>query len=97
MSGEEKLNWKEFLAAMTDESLLMKDDKIRMAFEHFKKSDDKWLHVSDLVDIFGGEAHAREILGVIDADGDGRVSYEEFRKMMAQEYVEDNNGMMGQC
>jgi len=88
LSGDERLNWKDFLAAMTDKSLLMREDKIKMAFEHFKKSDNQCLHWSDLVEILGGESQAKEIIGDIDADGDGLISYEEFKALMAISFSE---------
>jgi len=84
LSGGSTINWRDFSAAMMDKSLARQEDKIRMAFEHFKKStaDDKCLQISDLVDIFGGEAQAREIMGEMGYGKDGRISYEEFHKMM---------------
>jgi Ca2+-binding EF-hand superfamily protein len=88
LSGDERLNWKDFLAAMTDKSLLMREDKIKMAFEHFKKSDNQCLHWSDLVEILGGESQAKEIIGDIDTDGDGLISFEEFKTLMAFSFSE---------
>ena len=37
---------------------------------------------NELVSIMGSEEHAREIVGEIDLNGDGVVSYEEFKAMM---------------
>jgi Ca2+-binding EF-hand superfamily protein len=36
LSGEDTINWKDFLAATMDKNLAMKEDKIREAFDHFK-------------------------------------------------------------
>lgn len=91
LSGEDTLNWKDFLSAMMDKSLLMRDDKIRMAFEHFKKSESQCLLISDLVHFFGGESQAKDIMGQIDSDGDGQISFEEFKNMMAHSFTENDN------
>lgn len=90
LSGEDTLNWRDFAAAMMDKSHAVKEDKVREAFDHFKRSEDECLLVSDLVSIFGGESEAREIIGDLDADGDGRITYDEFRSMMAGSFVEDD-------
>mmetsp|Transcript_36250 Transcript_36250/g.53154 ORF Transcript_36250/g.53154 Transcript_36250/m.53154 type:complete len:560 (-) Transcript_36250:497-2176(-) len=82
LSGENSLNWREFLASTLDKSAALKEDRIRDAFNHFKKSTKDVLEISDLVKMFGGEAQAREIMGEVDTDGDGNISYEEFRHMM---------------
>lgn len=89
LSGEDKVNWRDFLAAMMDKSVVMQEDKIRMAFDHFNKSEGNYLLISDLVELFGGEAQAREIMGDVDADGDGRISYEDFRQMMTGSFSEN--------
>lgn len=90
LSGEDTLNWRDFMTAMMDRSLALREDKIRMAFEHFKKSDANCLLTQDLIEMFGGESQAREIMGIVDTDGDGRISYKEFRDMMAGSFSEDN-------
>ena len=91
LSGEDTLNWKDFLSAMMDKSLLMREDKIRMAFEHLKKSESQCLLISDLVDFFGGESQAKDIMGQIDSDGDGQISFEEFKNMMAHSFTENED------
>jgi calcium-dependent protein kinase len=89
LTGEDTLNWKDFLAATMDKSLALREDKIRMAFDHFNKSGGNCLQVSDLVDLFGGESQAREIMGFIDSDGDNQITFEDFRKAIAESMEDD--------
>jgi len=84
LGGEDSINWKEFLAATVDQNVMMQDEKIRAAFDHFKQSSSEFLQISDLVGFFGGADKAKEILGDIDGDGDGKISYEEFHDMMVK-------------
>lgn len=79
ISDDERLNWRDFLALTMDRSLAVREDNLKTAFEHFKHTDADYLTVSDLAEIFGGEAQARDVMHLIDADGDGKVSYEDFR------------------
>merc|ERR1711957_788394 len=37
ISGEDSLIWRDFIALMMDKNLVMKEDNLRMVFEHFKK------------------------------------------------------------
>jgi len=41
--------------------------------------------MDDLVKVFGSESHAMEIMGAVDLDKDGRISYDEFKNMMTSE------------
>lgn len=85
VSGEEKLNLKDFLAGMIDKSVLVQEDRVRMVFEHFKKSDDKDIQLGDLLEVFGTEWIAREIMEDLEA-GENRISFEKFRKIMAESF-----------
>ena len=83
VSGEDSLNWRDFIAVMMDKQLIMKEDNLRSVFEHFKKSDPHHIVVSDIVDAVGGsEAQAMEIMKMVDNNSDGRIDFSEFKKMM---------------
>lgn len=83
VSGKQRLNWKEFMEATIEMNVHMQEDKIRLAFDHFRKSDQNSLLMSDLIAIFGTHAQAKEVMGSVDLDRDGKINYEEFRAMMA--------------
>lgn len=88
LSGEESLDWRDFIALMMDKQLVMKEDNLRMVFEHFKKSDQNHIVVSDIVDLVGvSQKQAMEIMKLVDRDCDGRIDFGEFRKMMEDENV----------
>ena len=79
MSGEDTLNWKSFLAATLDKKVVMREDNIKFAFDHFRHDDPDYLTIADLEDIFEGVAQIKEIMIYLDADGDGKISFEDFR------------------
>lgn len=87
LTGEERLNWKDFLAAMMDKSLLMKEDKIRTAFDRFRNADDNSLAVSELVSILGGANATKEIINLDSVNSD-YISYDEFKRMMKGSFTE---------
>lgn len=87
LSGEESLKWRDFIASMIDQNQIMKEDNIRMVFEHFKKDNRDYLLLSDIADLVGGEKQAKEILQAVDANNDGKIDFNEFRKMMEEENI----------
>ena len=71
---------------MMDKNLVMKEDNLRLVFEHFKKSDPNHILISDIVELVGGsEEQARDIMKLVDENSDGRIDFNEFRKMMEDE------------
>lgn len=90
LSGTDSLMWKEFLAATMDKNLIMRDDKIREAFHHFAKRDSKYMQMSDLVAMLGGESHAQEVLGFVDTDGDGKITFDEFQVAIKEAFEHDD-------
>lgn len=89
LSGEDSINWREFIASMIDKNTIVTEDNLRMVFAHFKKSDPDYLLVSDISDLVGGEKHALEIMKKVDANSDGRIDFIEFKKMMKDEDFDD--------
>jgi calcium-dependent protein kinase len=97
LADEEQMNYRDFLAATMDRSLAMREDNMKKAFDHFKHSSDGANHLTlqDLSDIFGGEGHAQEIMTLLDHDGDGKVSYEDFRHAVAESMEDDEDDDSG--
>jgi len=87
LTGAEKLNWKDFLSAMMDEKLLMKEDKIRMAFDHFRNAEDNSLHMDELIDVLGGKNATKDIMDLDNAPEE-RITYEEFKTMLTGSFTE---------
>ena len=67
---------------MMDEKKVIKEDNLRMVFEHFKRSDPDCILASDVADLVGGEKYALEIMKMVDANSDGRIDFKEFKAMM---------------
>jgi len=84
LSDTDTFSWKAFLAATMDKGLVIREDKIKFAFDHFKHSDTDCLILQDFVVIFKSEAQAKEIFGILDNDSDGKVSFEDFRNAMEE-------------
>lgn len=82
LSGEDSLKWRDFIASMIDQAELTKEDNLRMVFEHFKKDGCDYLLLSDISELVGGEKQAKEILKAVDENNDGKIEFNEFRKMM---------------
>lgn len=92
LNGNEVINWKDFLAAMMDKNLMLKEDKIIMAFERFKEAEDNCLDVSQLVSVLGGEHAAKEILDLDQIGQRISISMQEFKNMITSSFTD--NGEM---
>lgn len=88
VSQEDSLNWRDFIALMMDKNLVMKEDNLRMVFDHFKRIDQDYITISDIVDVVGvSEKQAMDIMKLVDENSDGRIDFSEFRQMMADENI----------
>lgn len=88
LADNEKIDYRGFVAMTMDRSVAMQEDNVKMAFEHFRRSGADYLTMSDLAEIFGGEARAQDVLSILDMDGDGKVSYEDFRHAVVESMEE---------
>lgn len=83
LSDDDTLNWRAFLAATVDKNLVMREDKIRYAFDHFVHGENKdYLTLADFDSIFEGDVQGREVFKFLDTNGDGKVLFEDFRRAM---------------
>lgn len=91
LSDTDTLNWKAFLAATMDKSLVLREDKIRYAFDQFRHSDADYLTLDDFKDIFETEQQAKEVFAFLDTDNNGQVSFEDFRTAFEQNIQVDGD------
>jgi len=84
LSDSDSLNWKPFLAAAMDKNLVLREDKIKVAFDHFKHADTDYLTLGDFQAIFGQDGQAQEIFDYLDQDKDGHVTFQDFRAAMEE-------------
>merc|ERR1712157_410705 len=85
LEATDKINWRQFLAETMDKSIMMREDKVQTAFHRFKRSDSKSIHLNDLVQVLGGETQAQEIMGYVDTDGDGKITFDDFFSAIKEE------------
>jgi calcium-dependent protein kinase len=83
ISGDQQLNWRDFLASTMDRSLALREDNMKRAFEHFRHTDAEYLTIDDLAEILGGTAQAREVMSAV-FHKDGKVSFEDFRRAFSE-------------
>ncbi len=88
LTGDERVNWKDFLDAMMDKSLLLKEDKIRLAFDLFRKRENHSLRLDELYSVLGGEKATRDIIDIDHLRKQGFVSYEEFKDKLTCSFTE---------
>lgn len=89
-SADAKLNYRDFVAATMDRNLAMREDNMKLAFNHFRHTDADYLTLEDLSDVFGREAPAKELMNLLDYDGDGKISFEDFRHAV-QESIDEGD------
>lgn len=89
ISGDQQIDWRDFVGSTMDRSIALREDNIRMAFEHFRQSNAEYLTIDDFVDIFGGTSQAKEIMDVLDTNHDGKVSFEDFRGAIVESMESD--------
>eukprot|EP00607_Mallomonas_marina_P009108 CAMPEP_0182422596 /NCGR_PEP_ID=MMETSP1167-20130531/8317_1 /TAXON_ID=2988 /ORGANISM="Mallomonas Sp, Strain CCMP3275" /LENGTH=532 /DNA_ID=CAMNT_0024600777 /DNA_START=211 /DNA_END=1809 /DNA_ORIENTATION=- len=77
-----KIDYKEFLAATMDSNYFIREENIKRAFDFFDTDRSGSITLTELTAVLGNTANAKEILSELDINKDGVVSYEEFKAMM---------------
>ena len=80
------IDYTEFLAFMLDESFYMNEDKLNEAFKVFDPDENGLITVENIKKLLNLEENDNEILNEFikenDKDGNGKIDYREFIKMM---------------
>eukprot|EP00828_Plagiopyla_frontata_P006926 TRINITY_DN13150_c0_g1_i1.p3 TRINITY_DN13150_c0_g1~~TRINITY_DN13150_c0_g1_i1.p3 ORF type:complete len:236 (-),score=54.10 TRINITY_DN13150_c0_g1_i1:265-972(-) len=84
--GNGTLEYSEFLAAAVDRKVLLSDKKLRVAFNILDRDGSELISIGELKEVFGGDGLPdyawKEIIDEVDENGDGEISYQEFKEMM---------------
>ena len=83
------LEYEEFICACIDKKKLLDNNYLKFAFDFFDSDGSGQITIKDLKEVFcgGGDLQAsnklmHDIIGDIDDNGDGEISFQEFCKMM---------------
>lgn len=86
-SGE--IDFSEFVTATVNRSELLQEEKLKQAFNLYDKDGSGAISTEELRDVLGVGGHISEevwerMIKEVDENGDGEVSFEEFKIMMQQ-------------
>ena len=89
-NGDGMVDYTEFLTAAFDKQKLINDQSLQRAFHVFDADGDGQISKEELQNVFAkgavasdkGEEVWEEIMRGVDQDGDGVISYDEFRDCM---------------
>ncbi|EGR33828.1 protein kinase domain protein [Ichthyophthirius multifiliis] len=84
-SGE--IDYSEWVAATISKENLLSKQRLEMAFKMFDKDGSGTISIEEIKDVFGGmgkvnENFWKDIIKEVDGNGDGQISYSEFKEMM---------------
>ena len=84
-----KIDYTEFLTAATNKELLLVEKNLRLAFNMFDEDHNGYISRSELRAVFEtaekkDETLWSEIFKEVDTDGDGQITFDEFRDSMNQ-------------
>ena len=79
----------EFLSATVTKDLYLLSDKLGEAFKAFDRDGSGFITLDELMEVIGGDESFEidrkvwdKVIGEVDVDGDGKINFEEFVKLM---------------
>jgi len=90
------IDYSEWVVATINKAQLLSDEKLKQAFQLFDRDGGGTISSTEVKEVLGvGKAFDEkiwdEIIGEVDIDGDGEISYEEFKLMMSKLLCEDDD------
>lgn len=91
IDGDGQIDYQEFLVATMKTKHWYTNERLLVAFERLDDDNSGYLERQEVIDALGGNEYhlALEIVDKFDADGDGRISFEEFKEMMMHADVDE--------
>jgi calcium-binding protein CML len=85
------VEYQEFLRVVLDTEMMINKNNLKSAFEAFDKDKNGWLDKKEIKQILGSakEEYINELIEVLDDNGDGKISFDEFTVFM-NEYATNN-------
>ena len=93
----DKIDYTEFLAVNIDKTIYLKEEKLREAFRIFDVEDEGSFNKNDIIRVLNlnnlndKDTIASKLIEENDFDKDGKINYEDFKKMMAGKEEEKDN------
>ena len=82
LSGDQAIDYPEFLAATMQRNCYLREDNIRRVFEHLDLDSSGHITFQNLIDITGSKKHAQDLLKEADVNNDRKISFQEFKDIM---------------
>mmetsp|Transcript_2751 Transcript_2751/g.9232 ORF Transcript_2751/g.9232 Transcript_2751/m.9232 type:complete len:218 (+) Transcript_2751:397-1050(+) len=82
LSGDQAIDYPEFLAATMQRNCYLREDNIRKVFQHLDLDKSGHITFQNLIDITGSKKHAADLLKEADVNNDRKISYQEFKDIM---------------
>lgn len=94
--GSGEIDYSEFVVATMDKRKLLSNEKLETAFNLFDKDGSGSISAAEVRDVLGGKKNIddnvwNEIVVEVDGDGNGEISFGEFKIMMAKLLAPDVN------
>lgn len=77
------IEYEEFIRAFSNQETLLSEENLRAAFTHFDIDGSEKIDIEELKLVFSGtEVNIKKEMHLIDKNKDGKIDFEEFKKMM---------------
>ena len=95
--GSGEIDYSEFVVATINKRKLLSNEKLEAAFNLFDKDGSGSISAAEIRDVLGvgkniDEKVWNDIITEVDGNGDGEISFTEFRTMMHKLLIDDNSG-----